>query len=102
VGDGGNDTQRPIIDDPCNDIPSLAVEHSPNVMGCGRGWKVDAEAELDSAMRGAIASNEVGLIRVMLAKDARSRVFTRLGAALAAQTYGSIWQRKLVGPLDSL
>jgi len=85
LDNGGYGTQRPIIDGPFNDIPSLAVEHLPSVIGCGRGWKVDTEVELDGALRDAIASNEVCLIRVILATDARSPALTRLGAALAAK-----------------
>jgi thiamine pyrophosphate-dependent acetolactate synthase large subunit-like protein len=54
-------------------------------MGTGLGWKVNNEDELDQALRDAVASDQVCLIRVMLPKDARSPALTRLGAALAAK-----------------
>lgn len=85
LDNGGYGTQRPILDGPFNDIPSLAVENLPSVMGTGLGWKVNDEGELDQALRDAVASDQVCLIRVMVPKDARSPALTRLGAALAAK-----------------
>ena len=85
LDNGGYGTQRPILDGPFNDIPSLAIENLPSVMGTGLGWKVDNEVELDEALNTAIASEQVCLIRVMVPKDARSPALTRLGAALAAK-----------------
>lgn len=85
LDNSGYGTQRPILDGPFNDIPSLAVENLPSVMGTGLGWKVSNEHELDSALREAVDSDQVCLIRVMVPKDARSPALSRLGAALAAK-----------------
>jgi len=85
LDNSGYGTQRPILDGPFNDIPSLAVEHLPAVMGTGLGFKVETERELDTALREAVASDQVCLIRVIVPKDARSPALTRLGAALAAK-----------------
>jgi indolepyruvate decarboxylase len=85
LDNSGYGTQRPILDGPFNDIPSLAVENLPSVMGTGLGWKVSYEHELDSALREAVDSDQVCLIRVMVPKDARSPALSRLGAALAAK-----------------
>jgi indolepyruvate decarboxylase len=85
LDNGGYGTQRPILDGPFNDIPSLAVENLPSVLGTGLGWKVTNEGELDEALGAATASDQVCLIRVMVPKDARSPALTRLGAALAAK-----------------
>ena len=85
LDNNGFGTQRPIIDGPFNDIPSLAVENLPSVMGTGLGWKVTTESELDHALSTAVASDQVCVIRVMVPKDERSPALNRLGAALAAK-----------------
>ena len=85
LDNNGYGTQRPIIDGPFNDIPSLAVENLPSVMGTGLGWKVTTESELDHALSTAVASDQVCVIRVMVPKDERSPALNRLGAALAAK-----------------
>jgi TPP-dependent 2-oxoacid decarboxylase len=59
LDNNGYGTQRPIIDGPLNDIPALAVENLPSVMGTGLGWKVTTESELDQALSTAVASDQV-------------------------------------------
>ena len=85
LDNSGYGTQRPILDGPFNDIPSLAVENLPSLIKTGLGWKVTTESELDQALSTAVASNHVSVVRVMLSKHARSPALSRLGAALAAK-----------------
>lgn len=85
LDNSGYGTQRPILDGPFNDIPSLAVENLPSLIETGLGWKVTTESELDQALSTAVASDHVSVIRVMLSKHARSPALSRLGAALAAK-----------------
>ncbi len=85
LDNSGYGTQRPILDGPFNDIPSLAVENLPSLIETGLGWKVTTESELDQALSTAVASNHVSVVRVMLSKHARSPALSRLGAALAAK-----------------
>lgn len=81
----GYGTQRPIVDGPFNDIPALAAEKLIDVIGSGKGWLVETERELDQALTESLESTEIAIIRVRLAKTARSAALTRLGAALAAK-----------------
>ncbi|MDA7641088.1 thiamine pyrophosphate-binding protein [Opitutaceae bacterium] len=85
LDNSGYGTQRPILDGPFNDIPSLAVENLPSLIETGLGWKVTTESELDQALSTAVASDHVSVVRVMLSKHARSPALSRLGAALAAK-----------------
>ena len=85
LDNSGYGTQRPIIDGPFNDIPSLAVENLPSLIETGLGWKVTTESELDQALSTAVANDHVSVIRVMLSKHACSPALSRLGAALAAK-----------------
>lgn len=78
----GYGTQRPLLDGEYNDIPQMAVEHLPAVFGSGHGRLVCTEAEMDAAMREAVDSDELWVIRVQLPRDARSAGLTRLGEAL--------------------
>ena len=79
----GFGTQRPMLDGSFNDIPALAAEELTRVIGAGQGRRVTNEHEMDEALRAAVASDEVFIIRVVLPKLARSAGLTRLGEALA-------------------
>jgi indolepyruvate decarboxylase len=81
----GFGTQRPIVDGPFNEIPALAAEKLIAVIGSGKGWLVETEIELNTALTEAFDSTEIAIIRVRLPKNARSAALTRLGAALAAR-----------------
>ena len=82
LDNSGYGTQRPILDGPFNDIPSLAAEHLALVMDRGRGHHATTEAELDTALATAVQSDTVEIIRVSLPKGATSQALGRLGAAL--------------------
>jgi TPP-dependent 2-oxoacid decarboxylase len=79
----GYGTQRPILDGPYNDIPSMAAEKMVDVFGRGRGFLAKTEQELDDALTEAIATDDLIIIRVQLPKYARSAGLSRLGEALA-------------------
>jgi indolepyruvate decarboxylase len=79
----GYGTQRPILDGVFNDIPPMAVEKLVAVIGSGRGHLVHTEVELDDALKIAMNSDELNIIRVILPKGGRSAGLNRLGAALA-------------------
>ena len=78
----GYGTQRPIMDGVFNDIPSIAMERLPELIGTGHGFDVTTRAELDEALQSAVASDQLCIIRVRLSKDGRSAALTRLGEAL--------------------
>ena len=78
----GYGTQRPMRDGPFNDIPPLKAERLPEVFGVGRGWLVDTEEELDRALREAMDSAELCLIRARVPKGDRSPALLRLTEAL--------------------
>ncbi|CAB4910108.1 unannotated protein [freshwater metagenome] len=79
----GYGTQRPLLEGPFNDIPTLAAEKLTDVFGVGQGRLVRTERELDQALTEAMNSNELFIIRAALPKTGRSAGLTRLGEALA-------------------
>jgi indolepyruvate decarboxylase len=85
LDNSGYGTQRPILDGPYNDIPVMAVDHLPAVFGTGRGFDVQTRAQLDDALRQAVDSDEMCILRVHLPKDGRSPALERLGEALRAR-----------------
>jgi len=85
LDNSGYGTQRPILDGPYNDIPVMAVDQLPAVFGTGRGFDVQTRAQLDDALRQAVDSDEMCIVRVHLPKDGRSPALERLGEALRAR-----------------
>ena len=85
LDNSGYGTQRPIMDGPFNDIPTIAVDRLPEAFGTGRGFDVKTRADLDDALRQAVDSNELCILRVRLPKDGRSAALERLGEALRAR-----------------
>ena len=85
LDNSGYGTQRPILDGPYNDIPVMAVDQLPAVFGTGRGFDVQTRAQLDDALRQAVDSDEMCILRVHLPKDGRSPALERLGEALRAR-----------------
>ena len=83
VDNGGYGTQRPMLDGPFNDIPSLAAEHLPAVFGRGRGWLVSTEEELANALAAAVASEQLEIVRVLVPRGLVSPALARLTGALA-------------------
>lgn len=85
LDNSGYGTQRPIMDGPFNDIPTIAVDRLPEAFGTGRGFDVQTRADLDDALRQAVDSDELCILRVRLPKDGRSAALERLGEALRAR-----------------
>ncbi|MEK9808913.1 MAG: thiamine pyrophosphate-binding protein [Candidatus Nanopelagicales bacterium] len=81
----GYGTQRPILDGPFNDIPTMAVDRLCEVFGRGLGFDVTTEPELDDALSIAFSSNDLCIVRIRLPREGRSAALSRLGAALAAR-----------------
>lgn len=84
LDNSGYGTQRPIMDGPFNDIPTMAVDRLPETFGTGRGFDVRTRAELDGALRQAVDSDELCILRVHLPREGRSAALERLGEALRA------------------
>jgi len=63
----------------------MAVDQLPAVFGTGRGFDVQTRAQLDDALRQAVDSDEMCIVRVHLPKDGRSPALERLGEALRAR-----------------
>lgn len=82
LNNGGYGTERIMLDGPFNDIADWAYEKVPLVTGCGVGYKVHTEEELERAVDEAIRSNQPALINVVLGKhdhtDALRRMFTKV------------------------
>ena len=85
LDNSGYGTQRPIMDGTFNDIPMMAFDRLPEAFGTGRGFDVKTRAELDHALREAVACNELCILRVRLPKDGRSPALERLGEALRSR-----------------
>ena len=82
LDNSGYGTQRPMLDGPFNDIPQLAPENLPAVIGRGRGWLARTEEELDDALREAMELDDVAIVRAVVPKGDKSPALTRLTDAL--------------------
>lgn len=79
----GYGTQRPMLDGPFNDIPSLRTERLTEVIGAGTGYLCMTQAELHRALEAAVASAQFSIIRARVPKRQPSAALARLTAALA-------------------
>jgi len=82
LDNGGSGTQRPMLDGPYNDIPALAPENLPAVIGTGRGWLARTEDELDAALQEAMETDDVAIVRAVVPQGDRSPALKRLTDAL--------------------
>jgi TPP-dependent 2-oxoacid decarboxylase len=84
LNNGGYGTERPMQDGPYNDLWPWQYHRLPEILGAGRGWVVETEAELDRALREAERHTEsFCLIDVRLGKFDRSPALNRLVARMA-------------------
>jgi indolepyruvate decarboxylase len=84
LNNNGYGTERHMQDGPYNDVWPWRYSRVPEVLGAGRGFVVETEAELDRALREAEAWTEsFCLIDVRLPKLDRSPALDRLAARLA-------------------
>ena len=77
-------TERHMQDGPYNDVWPLHYSRFPDIVGAGRGFIVDTEADLDRALHEAHrTSHTFSLLDVHLAPLDRSPALDRLAARLA-------------------
>jgi indolepyruvate decarboxylase len=77
-------TERVINEGPYNDIPEWAYHRLPDLLGCGRGWEVRTEGDLDAALRQARAHTAAfSILNIHLDPHDRSDALLRLGEGLA-------------------
>src|SRR5438552_3834265 len=84
LNNSGYGTERHIHDGPYNDVLAWNYSRVPEVLGAGRGFVVNTEAELDAALRAAEAHKEsFCLLDVRLDPLDRSPALQRLAERLA-------------------
>jgi indolepyruvate decarboxylase len=84
LNNGGYGTERPMQDGPYNDLWPWKYHRLPEILGAGRGFVVETEAELDSALLEAERwTKSFCLLEVRLAPLDRSPALERLTARLA-------------------
>jgi len=84
LNNGGYGTERPMQDGPYNDLWPWKYHRLPEVLGAGRGFVVETEAELDSALHEAARwTKSFCLLEVRLAPRDCSPALERLTARLA-------------------
>lgn len=80
----GYGTERHMQDGPYNDVLQWKYSRLPEVLGAGKGFIVETEAELETALAGALAYTEsFSLIEVRLDPLDRSAALERLAEGLA-------------------
>ena len=78
----GYGTQRPMIDGPFNDIPSLRAEELPKAFGVGTGILCETEDALQAALAKAMATDDLFIIRACVPQRTYSPGLLRLTDAL--------------------
>ena len=82
VDNKGYGTQRPMIDGPFNDIPSLRAEELPKAFGSGIGLLCETEEALYEALSQATSTDELFIIRACVPRGSYSPGLIRLTDAL--------------------
>jgi len=82
IDNKGYGTQRPMIDGPFNDIPSLRAEELPKAFGLGVGILCETEEALYEALTQAKANHDLFIIRACVPPRTYSPGLMRLTAAL--------------------
>lgn len=82
IDNQGYGTQRPMIDGPFNDIPSLRAEELPKAFGVGVGILCETEQALYDALVQATANDELYIIRARVPLGTYSPGLRRLTDAL--------------------
>ena len=84
LNNSGYGTERQMQDGPYNDVWPWRYSRVPEILGAGRGFIVETEAELDRALLEAERwTKSFCLIEVRLAQLDRSPALDRLAARLA-------------------
>lgn len=66
IENGGYETERLIIDGPFNDIAKWNYSRIPEVLGKGKGFKIETEEDLDLALKEARGYEGVSILEVSL------------------------------------
>lgn len=83
LDNGGYATERPMIDGPFNDVLRWRYDRLPDVLGHGRGFRVETEAQLSDALRQAREHTEsFCLLSVQLAPTDISPALQRLSVGM--------------------
>lgn len=82
IDNNGYGTQRPMIDGSFNDIPCLKSELLPEAFGYGKGFLCQTEDELDIAIKEAVETNSLFIIRACVPRGKHSHALTRLANAV--------------------
>jgi indolepyruvate decarboxylase len=83
LNNGGYGTERPMQDGPYNDLWPWKYHRVPEVLGAGRGFLVETEAELDAALQVAERwTKSFCLLEARLDRFDRSPALDRLAARL--------------------
>ena len=84
VNNCGYGTERHMQDGPYNDVLRWNYHRLPDVLGLGRGWLVETEEQLETALREAVENAiSFSLIDVRLDPLDRSPALQRLAERLA-------------------
>ena len=82
----GYSTERPMLDGPFNDVHPWAFSKIPDILGCGKGFAVHTEYDLQQALEEALAYTDAfTLIDVEIDRNDRSPALARLTSKLAAR-----------------
>ena len=74
----GFGTERPMIDGSFNDVAPWKYHKIPEIIGCGKGYLVQKDTELASALKDAYDSPELSIIEVILDQNDISPQLRRL------------------------
>lgn len=85
LNNGGYTTERLLLDGPFNDLQSWNYHRIPEVIGGGRGFLVNTEGELESAVSTAIQSDSASLIEIRVPKTDCTPALKRMMVNLAKQ-----------------
>ena len=69
LNNGGYNTERLILDGDFNDIPDWEYEKIVEMIGGGKGFRVETEESLDSAMDIALDSDELTVLNVLVGRE---------------------------------
>lgn len=78
LNNGGYTVERFLIDGDFNDIPGWKYHLIPEVIGRGKGYLINTEHELSSAMDEALVSRDMCILNVILDKKDRSLTLERM------------------------
>jgi indolepyruvate decarboxylase len=78
----GYATERVMLDGPFNNLRDWQYHKVTEMLGGGKGFRVETEGELEAAVRAALASETVSVINVVVSPDDISKALRRLAEAV--------------------